>query len=318
MNLQPFESIDKLLQVEVRESNSLSGTIPKLYELVRNEQPLSYLTAKAFYHHPGSIIGIISGNESFPFLPHGEIDGLCGSAFLARALGILGYEVKIFTEDGCKSVIDALLYEFNIQNTECISVSSMKSEEILEFAAEIDIGVAVEKLGINRKGIVHTIEGKNFTDKVGPFYGDIFINRLNDYDKVTIGYGDGGNEIGFGKIFHQVRKIVPKGSKCACPCGDGLATITSTSILWPVNVSNFGAYGTVAGLAIFSGRKDLSVKADEQIKALSTAVAHGAIDGWTGKPTPSENGIPAEIAAGFVRIMQGIVDKSFEKQDRLH
>lgn len=315
--LLPFGNIDRLLLVELREPNHIGGVIPKLYPIARgNGDPLSYVTAKAFIDRPKSKIGIVTGVEEAKYMPHGEIDGLPGAVILGRALGRLGHEVYILTEEGCVQVIDSLIKELGATKTKSVNVSHLTNDEILAMAKDMDMGVAIEKIGVNRKGITHTIEGKSFDQKPGPFYADIFIESLNKQGKYTIGYGDGGNEIGFGKIFDQGRDLVPFGTKCQCPCGDGMFTSTATTTIWPVNVSNFGAYGTVAGLAILSDKADLALTPEELLKALIVSVAAGAVDGGNGKLYPGEDGIPDMTAAAYVKILKNIVDKVFQEFKR--
>lgn len=315
--LVPFENIDRLMLVELRERNMPGGVIPKMYSIARGKkEPLSYITAKAFIDRPQAKVGIVTGVELHPYMPHGEIDGLPGSVILARALGRLGHEVFILTEEGCVPVIDSLIDELGAPKTKSINVTGMNDDDILKLAKEMDMGVAIEKIGVNRKGITHTIEGKSFDKIPGPFYADKFINSLNEQGKYTIGYGDGGNEIGFGKIFDQAREIAPYGAKCQCPCEDGMVTITATTTLWPVNVSNFGAYGTVAGLSILSEDASLALTSEDLLKALDVSVAAGAVDGGTGLLIPGEDGIPALTAAAFIRILKSIVDKNFQLFER--
>ena len=92
----PFENIDRLLLVELRERNSAAGIIPRMYPIARGEgDPLSYRTAKALLNRPDAKVGIVTGVVLPSFMPHGEIDGLPGSVILGRALGKLGYEVSI-------------------------------------------------------------------------------------------------------------------------------------------------------------------------------------------------------------------------------
>ena len=95
-----------------------------------------------------------------------------------------------------------------------------------------------------------------------------------------------------------------------------MVTATATSILWPVNVSNFGVYGTVAGLAMLTEQPDLALTADELLKALDVSVAAGAVDGGTGLLVPGEDGIPAVTAAAFVQILYTIVQKNFAAFER--
>jgi D-glutamate cyclase len=73
----------------------------------------------------------------------------------------------------------------------------------------------------------------------------------------SVGIGDAGNEIGFGRITDAVRQIQPYGARCQCECGDGMATVTPTDVLVVAAVSNWGAYGVEASLAILLERQDL-------------------------------------------------------------
>lgn len=196
-----------------------------------------------------------------------------------------------------------------------MNVSKLSRENLHTLTSDIDIGVAIEKIGVNSKGITHTVEGKAFEEN-GPKYGDDFINTLNAQGKITIGYGDGGNEIGFGKIYEKVRDLTPYGKKCQCPCESGKATITATDIVWPVNVSNFGAYGTVAGIAILLEDPGIALSAKDHLKALEVSIEAGAFDGSTGRPILAEDGIPAATAGAYVQVMQGIAEASFSDFNR--
>jgi hypothetical protein len=131
-----------------------------------------------------------------------------------------------------------------------------------------------------------------------------------------VGYGDGGNEIGFGKLFEAARAIVRHGEVCQCDCQDGIITCTATDVLWPVNVSNFGAYATAAGLAILTENPDLAITAETHLKALDAAVAAGARDGGTGQAIPGEDGIPAPTAAAYVQIISTLVDHALHEVHR--
>ncbi len=313
-DLVPFESIDRLLLVEIRLPNMPAGLIAPLYAKARGDVPLSYATAKAFLDHPKAKVGIVTGVQFEPFLPHGEIDGLIGAVVLARAVGKLGGEAFVLTEKGVAPVIANLIKALGAPNSHAVNVQALSSKELADYANRMDMGVAIEKTGVNRKGIRHTIEGKAYD--MGPDYANAFINALNAQGKTTVGYGDGGNEIGFGKIFDAARAIVPFGDKCQCPCGDGMVTATATTILWPVNVSNFGVYGTVAAMALLARDASLALSAQELLKALDVCIASGAVDGGTGLGEPGEDGIPAPAAAAFAQIMHSIVLQSFRTFER--
>src|SRR5205807_1527308 len=64
----------------------------------------------------------------------------------------------------------------------------------------------------------------------------------------TIGVGDGGNEIGMGKIpWDVIRRNVPNGGLIACR--------VPTDYLIVAGVSNWGAYALAAGVALLRGAK---------------------------------------------------------------
>ena len=216
VNYLPYENLDRLLQVEVRALNLPSGVVPELYKIARDEHPLSYVTAETFFTRPTARVGIVTGVSFLPHLPHGEIDGLVGAVVLARALGRLGGESFILTEAGVAPVIEALIEALDAPGVSAVDITPLNSAELDRYAQDLDIGVAIEKIGVNRKGVTHTIEGVAFDG--GPSYADDFIQNMNMQGKTTVGYGDGGNEIGFGKIFDAARKVVPYGATCQCPC----------------------------------------------------------------------------------------------------
>jgi hypothetical protein len=64
----------------------------------------------------------------------------------------------------------------------------------------------------------------------------------------TIGIGDGGNEIGMGKVpWEVIRANVPLGGTIACR--------VATDFLIVAGVSNWGAYGLAAGVWLARGRR---------------------------------------------------------------
>jgi hypothetical protein len=77
--------------------------------------------------------------------------------------------------------------------------------------------VFIEKTGPNAKGVHHSIMGtaKN-PDETGHAFH--LAEAAKARGIVTIGVGDGGNEIGNGLIYDAARQIQPYGLKCQCDC----------------------------------------------------------------------------------------------------
>ena len=181
-------------------------------------------------------------------------------------------------------------------------------------AGDFDAAVAVERLGRNRAGQHHTIFGAPL--ELDPVADDLF-ERMNAQGRLTIGFGDGGNEIGFGALYDEARAAVPRGADCGCPCGDGLVTSTAAEILFPVAVSNFGAYAVAAAMGLLAGRAALLPPVPTIADAVAGAMAEGCLDGGTFRPGfAGDDGIPFETVAAVLGVMHGIVSQAFRVSPR--
>jgi len=79
--------------------------------------------------------------------------------------------------------------------------------------------MSIEKAGCNIRGEYHTMIGVNVTKLHAK--AEYIIEEARKRGIITIGIGDGGNEIGMNVIEDYVRRYVPYGDKCQCPCGGG-------------------------------------------------------------------------------------------------
>lgn len=310
----PYENIDRLLLVECRPHDLVQGVIPKLYTEARRGNPITYEIAQVLTSLPQGRAAIVTGVMLPRYLPHGEIDGLIGAVWLGGILKRLGHTVDILVETEVAPVIKALAHEvdlaFGIRET-----SHRTVEEFRSWAADYELAIAIEKVGRNRKGVRHSIVGTPVAVD-GALVDDFFL-EMTAQKKVTIGVGDGGNEIGFGAIFEAARRFVPRGSECGCPCGDGIVTATPTQLLLPVAVSNYGAYGIAAALAAWY--KDQTFAAEGAVirRLIEVAVANGAIDGGTADPSfIGDDGIPIEGVVALVTLLRTIVTQWFKSFGR--
>ncbi|HET9015734.1 MAG TPA: glutamate cyclase domain-containing protein, partial [Thermomicrobiaceae bacterium] len=124
---------------------------------------------------------------------------------------------------------------------------------------------------------------------------------------LTVGIGDGGNEIGFGNIVEVIREVQPAGRRCLCPCGQGVATVVGTDVLVAAAVSNWGAYGVVAMLAYLLGKPDLVQDDDTEYRMLQAAVAAGASDGVYAAPIMAVDGTSWRVQRALVTMLREIV-----------
>jgi hypothetical protein len=302
--LEPFENLDRLATVEMRTQGIPKGIVRHLYAAARGEEPLTHVVAKALLGCTGKRIAIFTGIVCEP-LPKGEVDGTIGAAVLAKALESLDTEVDVVVpiemEDVVEGVRRALDADFAIRTA---------AREGSEYAAL----VAIEKLGRNRVGTTHTILGSPVQQD---FEADNLIEAFNGEQKLTIAIGDGGNEIGFGTIHEAALALVPRGRDCGCPCGGGILCATSTQLLFPAAVSNFGAYAVVAALAILAERAELAPAPDAIGSAIDAAVRRGCLDGGTFLPhVLADDGIPLEGVKAVVGVMRTIAEQTFRTSPR--
>lgn len=239
-------------------------------------------------------------------LPHGEIDGPIGSAVLAGALGRLGRSTAVVVPDAMTRVLAAIRGELHA-DFDILADGDARPDDF-------DAAIAVERLGQNQVGRHHTIFGAPID--LDPVADDL-IKGMNELGRLTVGIGDGGNEIGFGAIYEEARKLVPGGAQCGCPCNHGLVTSTATELLFPVSVSNFGAYALTAACGLLADRPSLMPQTTVLESAIVAAMAEGCLDGGTFSPGfVGDDGIPFETVAAVVGVLRGICMQSYRTSPR--
>jgi hypothetical protein len=134
---------------------------------------------------------------------------------------------------------------------------------------------------------------------------DNVIAKLSAEGKVTIGVGDGGNEIGWGNIYDYIVRHVPHGPTIAC-------TIRTTH-LYPAAVSNWGGYALAALVALHTGDLSLCHDPKRELEYLDLTAKMQVMDGGTGRAINHVDGIPAEVSAAVVTILRGLVEAYHRK-----
>ncbi|HEY1377287.1 MAG TPA: glutamate cyclase domain-containing protein, partial [Gemmataceae bacterium] len=108
--------------------------------------------------------------------------------------------------------------------------------------------------------------------------------------RTTIGIGDGGNEIGMGKVpWETIRRNVPQGGVVACR--------VATDHLIVAGVSNWGAYALATGVRLLkraAADPDLYDAARERELLRVMVEAGPLVDGVTGERTVTVDGLTFE------------------------
>ncbi len=281
----------------------------------------------------GDHVLVVTGAGTPPGLPKGETDGPMGAAAIARAvdLGLGGKPVMVGEERNLPStvacteaagvmVVDEGLFA---QRGGCALAVSfpLGAEAGKKAAADLFARfkpaaiVFVEKGGPNEKGIFHSImgTGRPDSDMANAHY---LAELAAEKGVLTIGIGDGGNEIGCGNIIEAVHKVQPYGRKCRCPCGAGVATVARCDHLIFCAVSNWGGYALAAALGGLLDKPSLLHDVEMERELLYASLRGGALDGAYATLIPYVDGTNAAVQTSIVTLLHQIVDNGLMTHDR--
>lgn len=202
---------------------------------------------------------------------HGETDGPAGAYVLYSALEKLGYEPIILTDKFCDAPFDGMNVISNF--------SADTPEEIYEkLIEEHSPGavISIERCGKNSSGDYTNIRGDSIRENTANL--DLLFELCRSRGILSVGIGDGGNEIGMGNICGSLSGIV----SCT-PC------VVKAKHLIVATVSNWGAYALAANMQRLS-RKKIMPHFSEMKAFYSKMVNAGFVDGITGKCEMSVDG----------------------------
>lgn len=326
------DTIDRLISVDVK----ARGSIQILYEFARRKlgHPLSMLAAREIKKRVEAkrVVFIATGWPDRPWIDPAiaELDGPPGAAALARGLHVGLHAVPIvLIEEPLIGAMRACLTGagFRVMEApEAIAAVSSPSPihgcAVLPFPVEPKAAerraaelidrfsptavIAIEKGGMNEKGVIHNGRGADTTADMAKI--DLLVREAAARGILTIGIGDGGNEIGMGTIQEIIRERIPYGALCRCPCGAGLAPATVTDVVVTAGVSNWGAYGILAALAILCESAGILHDSETESRILRMGADAGLIDGMTGFCIPGADGMPGRMHAALLTLLAGVVD----------
>jgi hypothetical protein len=267
---------------------------------------------------------ILSG---FPCLvsydPPTETDGPNGALALALCGVALGYRVIIVTDDCNRSVfekgLEALLSScaevFNGKEEMIVlksfpdeSKMSSYQEQELQDLAEANLIIACERAGPSKDGKCYTMRGidMNSHGLIAPLHTIVDIARRRGTK--FIGIGDGGNELGMGKVIDAVKQHIPLGDQIGC--------VVAADYLVAASVSNWGAYALCGAAALvkandFSDNDTRDLKEwiskclpteDADLYILKECMKAGCRDGINQRlDEPYVDGMPAERSLECLR-----------------
>ena len=162
------------------------------------------------------------------------------------------------------------------------------------FSITISHIISIERAGPGIDGIVRNMRGQDITDYTAP------LHLLFESDKIiSIGIGDGGNELGMGNVPREIiASTIRHGEEIACSI--------KCDYLIVCGVSNWGATAILLALCLLrSDWKDTIIgKLNPEIEfhILETLANQGlAIDGIRGIPSLSVDNLSWEFHAEILK-----------------
>lgn len=254
--------------------------------------------AKAILECERGVIFILTG-----FYVNGvaETDGPPGAFYMANALKTLGFHPIIISDVYCKHFFK---HDKNI-NTIIVDENSEKEKGYYESLLERHNPVAlisIERCGRNESNQYLNMLKKDIS-KYTAKLDELFLLRKSNV--LTIGIGDGGNEIGMGNMKEIINSKL-NNSKDELPI---IPSIITADFLITATVSNWGAYGVIGYLQILTG-KTVMPTFSNIVRYLEFILSKGAVDGVNKKETLSVDGYGLKVIKNIIDQLHIVVDKT--------
>ena len=234
----------------------------------------------------------------------GETDGPPGALALAYALEKLNKKVIIVTDNYTEALIqagvkllqlDAEIYIFEEGREE------EQSEEIINKYKPEHI-IAIERPGRSWDNKCYSMYGEDITSYCPNT--DILFIKAKENNIPTSAVGDGGNELGMGKVKEIVKRDVKKGNL--------IFAQLETDSLVVAGVSNWGAFGICSGLSILN-ETALMLNENEYEELMNEIVRSGAVDGCSKEREVSVDGLSYEEKLAVFSRLKELAEKEERK-----
>jgi Domain of unknown function (DUF4392) len=247
-----------------------------------------------------------------------ETDGPPGAAVLGRALRRLGARVRYTSDAAALPPLEAALRAIG-EPTDVFGYPERADAAAEVLARERPTHlIAIERPGRSRGGDYLNMRGISVAEWNRPLDEMFLLARRSRATRarsgrqgppggnggarghpgwrapLTIGVGDGGNEIGMG----SVRSLLARESRLVART----ASVVEVDHLVVAGVSNWGAYGIVAQLGRLTGQPLLHTPAEER-RMIDACVSAGAVDGITRRKEPTVDTLSADTHAALVALL---------------
>jgi hypothetical protein len=322
----PLDAICEIIQEDIGNRGLRSHSEENLITATLGD---FHAACRSIAETPHAAVAIVTGfyiAHAIP--PCAETDGPLGALFLARALTPLGIRVILASDAFGIPALEAGLSATGLnQSVPLVTLPPIELSSVeygryfRDRAGNLTHLLALERVGPShtaqsiqsqspknlarfladvppeRRDRCHSMRGRDITAHVSPAHL-LFEEAVRQSPRITtLAIGDGGNEIGMGKIrWDVIRRNIPSGGLVACR--------TPADHIVVCGISNWGAYGLAAGVRLLrTAPPDRELfNVDRERELLQIMIDRGPlVDGMTGEPTLSVDGFPFDRYAQPLR-----------------
>ncbi len=323
--------LDQLVNIDMGERG-----VEHLYQAARDLQGESLVGAAAetlMAVPEGGTVILTTGSVSRAWITPGlgENDGPSGAAAIARAL-VLGRNALcvMVCEESLLSAIGSVMQAAGLSSVTLEQAAIARTDRslatvvMLPYATEDGSGRAqatrmlddlkpdllfsAERVGRNEYGVYHSMKGIDYG--MGRARVDFLFDEALARGIPVVAVGDGGNEIGMGRVSNHVKAHVPYGDRCQCGCGGGIGAVTGCNILVTAACSNWGCTAISAAMAARAGDPKLLHSPRREALLLDTMVSSGLINSAHGIVDDSVDGFPRQSHIGIAELCRTIVSRA--------
>ncbi|WP_112623901.1 glutamate cyclase domain-containing protein, partial [Micromonospora saelicesensis] len=217
--------------------------------------------------------------------PAAETDGPLGAVQIAAALRLLGGRCRLVTDEPCAPVVEAAVAAAAPGLP--VDVAPLRGYEEWAAALRPEYGrlthlIACERVGPGVDGRPRNMRGEDIGAHTAPL--DQLYTSGSAY---RIGIGDGGNELGMGRLpADLIGRVVASGERIRCVVGADALLVGGTS--------NWAAAALVGALSLLRPEVPALRTLLEpawSYDLLTAIVRAGAVDGVRRRPTLSVDGL---------------------------
>ncbi|NWR51604.1 GLUCM protein, partial [Regulus satrapa] len=240
---------------KIKTLETLIGIDPGERGVAHLRRPGELLRACLALSHAGSVLLTTGFPTHFSHQPPEENDGPPGALAIAAVLQALEKQVAIVTDQRAmelnqKIIEGAVQLGILKKPIPLLSYQRESADSALMFLCEngnpgkpsrFDHLVAIERAGMAADGNYYNARKVNIKHLVDPI-DELFLAAQTIPGITTTGVGDGGNELGMGKVKDAVKKHIKNGDVIACDVEADFTVVAG--------VSNWGGYAMACALYV--------------------------------------------------------------------